>query len=315
MSFLKKYLEQNIISAFSLRTHFKSYTDKHHLIIPKIKEYCDNYLFSKRMSSVILLDSKGSLTVEAALVIPLFLFAVMAILSFVQMLHMQMAMDSAMHQRAKELATYGYAQSMWSKGHEADLPMPAEMLFSEIYVKNQVETDLGRDYLKASPLKGDIYFLDSRIMENDRIELHSSYYVSPFFSLSPTAGFLTGQTAVVRAFTGYDNLTSVNVAQKEEYVFITEYGTAYHRDRGCPYLDLSVRKEFDDNLSALRNKDGEKYRACQGCAGTVATNLIFVTDYGETYHSDILCSGLRRSIESVPVSQVGGRSPCPKCGR
>ncbi len=314
MSFLKKYLEQNIISAFSLRTHFKSYTDKHHLIIPKIKEYCANYLFSKRMSSVILLDSKGSLTVEAALVIPLFLFAVMAILSFVQMLHMQMAMDGAMHQCAKELATYGYVQSMWSQGQEADLPLPAEMLFSEIYVKQQVENDLGSDYLKASPLNGNLYFLDSRIMENDRIELHSSYYVSPFFSLSPTAGFLTGQTAVARAFTGYDNRASASATHKEEYVFITEYGTSYHRNRGCPYLDLSVRKEFDDNLSALRNKDGEKYHACQSCVGTVATNLVFVTDYGEAYHSDILCSGLRRTIESVPISQVGGRTPCPKCG-
>lgn len=313
MSFLKKFLANTLKSAFSLRTHFKSYCDKHHLITPKIKDYIQKHLFSKRMSSVILLDSKGSLTVEAALVIPIFLFAVMAILSFVKILQMQIAMDGAMQQCAKELAVYGYVQTMSDTGKQMELPMAAEALFSEIYVKHRVETNLGADYKEAYPVQGELYFLNSRIMEEDRIELHSTYYVLPFFSLSPTAGFLTGQTAVARAFTGYDNEKATKHSGTEEYVFISEYGTAYHRDRGCSYLDLSIQKGYARDLYTMRNKDGKKYDACESCVGTIATNLVFVTDYGEAYHSDILCSGLRRTIESVPISQVGGRTPCPKC--
>ena len=313
MSFLEKQLnrifKKILSSAFSLRTHFKSYTDKHHLITPKIKDY----LCSKRTSSVIFTYLKGSLSVEAALVIPIFMFALMAVLSFVEMLHLQMAMDSAMHETSKKLATYGYVQNLWSKENIGDLPLPAETLFSEIYVKNQVMETVGSDYLDASPMDGKLSFLGSRILEDDRIELYSTYYVLPFFALSPKTGFLTGQTAVVRAFTGYDNLAGGAAGEKEEYVFITEYGTAYHKDRGCPYLDLSVEKNFTGELASLRNLDGEKYDPCENCVGTVSTDLIFVTNYGDCYHSDILCSGLRRTIQSVPISQVGGRHPCPKC--
>lgn len=308
MSFLKK--QYTILkSAFSLRTHFKTYTDKNLLIFPKIKRKS----LSKRISSVISISAEGGLTVEAALVIPIFLFAIMAVLSFVEMLRLQMNLDSAMQQCAKELATYGYAQSTLSDENTVDLPFPLEALFSETYVRNRIISAVGSDYLDNSPLEGNLYFTGSRIMEDDRIELRCVYYVMPFFSLSPEAGFLTGETAVVRAFTGYDNLTSASVETTEEYVYITEYGTAYHKDRGCPYLDLSVNKIFSENLENERNKDGSKYYACDICTGSGSGTVVYITDYGEKYHSDILCSGLRRTVESVPISQVGNRTPCKKC--
>ena len=88
-------------------------------------------------------------------------------------------------------------------------------------MRNRVISELGEDYLLGTPAEGGraIHFAGSRIMENDRIELRSAYYVTPFFALSPKSGFLTGTRAVARAFTGYDNLSAVSDGDKEELLY------------------------------------------------------------------------------------------------
>lgn len=316
MSFLRQH--QKNLSAFSLQTHLKTHTNYLFLIFPRVKKRNKSNcqpIVSKRASSVISGTSRGSLTVEAALVIPIFLFAIAALLSFTDILRLQMKMDSAMSQCAREMAVYGYAQSVLLPDGTEELPLPVEALFAETYVRSRVLSELGSDYLFRSPAGGSqgIHFIGSRIMERDRIELHSAYYVVPFFTLSPKAGFLTGQTAVARAFTGYDNLSAADMAQKEEYVYITPEGKAYHKERSCHYLDLSIEKVFEDELTDLRNQNGGIYYACPLCKDAGGGSTVFVTNYGDKYHRDVLCSGLKRTVEMVPISQVGNRTPCHKC--
>lgn len=312
------FLERNnklIQSALSLQTHFKKHTDKYNLIFPKVKNKRSNY-FSKRISSVISFTSEGSLSIEAALIVPVFLLAVMAVLSFTEILRLQMKIDSSMQQCAKELAVYGYAAKELGGENVNDLPLGIETIFSEIYVRNRIISETGEDYLKESPIEDTnvLHFTGSQIMKNDRIELKCTYYVMPFFSLSPKTGFLMESTAVARAFTGYDNLAGASLEENEEYVYVTENGTVYHRSRGCHYLDLSIEKVFAEDLSLLRNADGSIYGACPICTGGNGGSIAFITKYGNRYHSDILCSGLRRTIKTIPISQVGDRRPCIKCG-
>lgn len=317
MSFLRQIT--TIYSAYSLQTHNNTHTETYNLNIPKIKSNTiSNYqrCFSKRASSVISITKEGSLTIEAALVIPIFLFAVMSILSFTDILRLQMKIDSSLSQCAKELAVYGHAGDEISEKSIGELSFGAETLFSETYVRGRVISQTGGEYLEWSPMKNAaaMHFSGSRIMENDRIELRCSYYVTPFFSLSAKAGFLTGSTAVARAFTGYDNLKGQNSSQKEELVYITPQGSVYHRQRGCHYLDLSIEKVFIEALAGMRNQDGEIYHQCERCINIGNQRTVFITGYGNRYHRDILCSGLRRTVEMIPLSQTGGRKPCSKCG-
>lgn len=317
MSFLEQ-IKQIITSAFSLQTHIKKHTDNLNLVFPRIKNrIISNYkhFVSKRTSSVISITYGGSLTIEAALVIPIFIFAIIAVLSFTDILRLQMKLDSSMTQCAKELSVYGYAGNKVLGESKDNLPFPAETLFSETYIRNRVISELGKEYLDGSPLEGNrtMHFLGSRILKDDRIELYATYYVTPFFALSPRAGFLTGNTAVARAFTGYDNLTAGNPIVKEEVVYITPEGKAYHKDRGCHYLDLSIEKIFIEEISGVRNKDGNIYHACPLCKGAGGKRTVFITNYGNRYHGDVLCSGLKRTVEMVVISEVGDRHPCSKC--
>ena len=41
---------------------------------------------------------------------------------------------------------------------------------------------------------------------------------------------------------------------------------------------------------------------------------IYITSQGNRYHTQLNCSGLKRTIYTVPLSQTGGRGRCSKCG-
>ena len=113
--------------------------------------------------------ARGSLTVEAALVLPIFLFAVMAILSFTEILRFQIKADNAISQCAKELAIYAYVTENGSGGASGDaMSMISGLAISETYVRGRVTNELTRSYIDSSPVKGGLYFLGSKMLQESQ---------------------------------------------------------------------------------------------------------------------------------------------------
>ena len=83
------------------------------------------------------------------------------------------------------------------------------------------------------------------------------------------------------------------------------------RDPGCSHIHLSIHSVEKTQLGAMRNENGEKYHPCEECGG--GTGNVYITDTGNRYHSSLECSGLKRSIVKVPVTQVKDRRPCSRC--
>lgn len=42
---------------------------------------------------------------------------------------------------------------------------------------------------------------------------------------------------------------------------------------------------------------------------------LYITETGNKYHSSLDCSGLKRHIDAVPITEVGGMGACSKCTR
>lgn len=130
-------------------------------------------------------------------------------------------------------------------------------------------------------------------------------------------GFNSSATAAIvyiRKWTGYNVLSDVNTEEDEEYVYITESGTVYHRSRSCSHLKITVSVVKASEVSGRRNDYGQRYRPCEKCAYGQSTGLVFITDKGDKYHNSAGCSGLKRTIRTVKLSEVGGRGPCSLCG-
>lgn len=238
---------------------------------------------------------KGSLTIEASLTFPLFLILAVTILSFFNIMDFESRLQYAMGQAGKQLA---------SATATAELtPILIRTLTTEELDKeNTSYTSVkgGKDGLSFfgslyDPLSHDVMI---RVSYEMRIPYFSDFGIS--FSLS--------QTVRCRVWIG-DNEEG---QENEAVVFVTANGEVYHTSLSCTYLDLSISEVPISAVPYRRNKSGGKYYPCERCT-TEAGDRVFITDYGDRYHASGNCSGLKRDIRSVPLSEVGGLPLCTRC--
>lgn len=267
--------------------------------------------------SFIFSRKRGSMTLEAAFVLPFFLFAVLNILFAVNIIGTQSRMNAALHQVGNKMAFAGY-------GYHASVgkAVPdglAGVALTEGYARGQIVEYMGRSYLERSCVKGGaegISFAGSSVMgQGDVIDLKVTYRVRPFVSLMGFEGFSFSQRYYGKAWTGFDASGSVSDLNEEDpMVYITKTGTVYHLDRNCTYLNPKVEAVSAAGVEGRRNVSGGKYAPCGSCGRAAAGKEVYITNYGNRYHSRINCPGLKRTIYTVPLSEVGERGRCSKCG-
>lgn len=278
----------------------------------------------KRMSLFISFHEKGSLTVEAAICLPLFLFFFINLISAIQMIGLQSNLTGAFHQVGKEMAIQGY---LYDKAplSEGGVSWVASIALANTYVKNKVISKTGKEYLENTLISGGangISFVLSTIMvdnnekEVDMIDLVGVYQVKPHFSVIPIFPIVMMNRCRVRAWTGYDNTISNDqggIGQAGEIVYITESGQVYHTSKNCTHITLSIEKTKLNKIENLRNDSGGKYSVCEICGDGEVSQSVYITKTGDRYHISTSCQGLKRTIKSIPIEQVGTRVWCTRC--
>ena len=260
---------------------------------------------------------KGSMTLEAAFALPFFLFAVINILFAVNIIGTQSRINAALHQVGNKMAFSGYVYEHTVGGAIPD--SVAGVALTSLYARGQILEYTGREYLEQSCVvdgAGGISLAGSSVMgAGNIIDLQVSYQVKPFAALMGFRGFTMRQRYYGKAWTGYDVTQYVSDIQQEDpMVYVTRTGTVYHLDRNCTYLNPSVEVVSVSDLADRRNQSGGKYHPCELCDGDRAQGQVYITSQGSSYHSRIQCSGLKRTIYTVPLSGVEGRGACSKCG-
>lgn len=264
----------------------------------------------KTSSSVL---QKASLTVEAACVLPLFLYAMLALLYFFLAVSVEGSVLCSLQQTGKELAVYSYA---CQKG-EGDSKLVSGSL-SAAYVKGKVIQRLEQEQLNTSVIHGgawDIDLHESSFLEQEMIDLKANYrlqFPQPLLHIG-RAGVT--QRVKVRAWLGRtDRHTGTGTAgEQNQKVYITATGTVYHQDPNCTHLRLSVQQVDKDSVRDLRNANGGKYYCCERCPGNQGQS-VYITETGDRYHASLNCSGLKRTVTEAAINQLSGYRPCQRCG-
>ena len=272
----------------------------------------------KRVSSFIFLKKcKGSMTLEAAFALPFFLFFFLQIMSVINMIGLNSRVSAALHQTGNQMAFAGYAYERTTGNALPD--SLASVALTQGYAKGKITAYIGQKYLDTSCVKNGaagLHFTGTSIMEGDDIiEIRVSYQVSPIFSILGFNSFGMSQCYYGRAWTGYHVENQVTDWETEDpMVYVTETGTGYHTNRNCTYLNLSVSAVDVETIEKQRNIWGRSYTPCVICGGQRGQGSVYITEQGNSYHSSITCSGLKRTIYTIPLSQTGGRGRCSKCG-
>lgn len=275
----------------------------------------------------------ASLTVEASLVLPVLVFAVVGLLFFIQIFNIEQRLQFALTQTAWEASEYGFIYKDLSEGKQEKsdrgdtasiIRQLADGSFYSLTMKKYVDSEwLGRSCVLGG--YSGLSFYGSKFMEDgESIKIVISYRIKIPFPLLSFLSFPLRQQIVSRAFIGsYDGLGTGELpedkenGEEDEEVYITETGTKYHRDMNCTYLKPDIICVNFEGLSDRRNGSGGKYYACERCmvkGGEL--DLCYITGEGTRYHRTVSCPGLKRTVSAISLrkAEETGKTPCSKCG-
>lgn len=245
---------------------------------------------------------KGSITIEASLVLPVFVFAMFLVLSLLNLLRFHMSLNEEIHQVVKEMAMEAYSDWDYSEGS----------------VKAEVLERIDEVVLNAAPIESvdAIDFSKTDLSNREIITVQADYIGRLPYDFFHLFNYQFTAKCTMHSYIGYENglfHKTIGEFENEEYVYVTETGTVYHRDLECSYLRLSIKETTVDEVKNLRNTSGHKYYACEKC-GKNCNGKIYITTDGTAYHGSLGCSGLKRTVKCVPISEVSGMKPCSRCG-
>ena len=239
-------------------------------------------------------------TLEAAIILPLLACFFVSILFFFRVLQIELEVQRALGDTGRTLAAYAAADSVEINIASAKVLFMKELSDSENicrFIKNKA---------------AGISILNSEF-EGDFIKLKADYTVRLPVGLLGKQQVRMSQCVQCRKWTGWQPAGTED--EENMWVYITETGTVYHTSRECSHIKLAVRQTGYETLSTLRSENGNKYYACDIYAAKVDKNqIVYITNQGDRYHVRLDCSGIKRTVLMVRLSEAGGRLPCSKCG-
>lgn len=249
----------------------------------------------------------GSLTVETALVLPIFLFVFISLLYFLVVIQYTNCVLEGVHQTAKDMAIKSYAisKNINSTGYVGSVAL------SETYVRANVNKYLTNVDMKT----GSINYIKSTI-NNDLIDIIAEEKIQIPYSFLGNNRFFLLERVYIHPWTGYNESTAINPStnSSEELVYITSSGSVYHKNRNCSHLKVNPKPISNSELLTKRNVEGGKYYPCEYCRPTKSSRISYITDFGNRYHSSMNCGAITRDIHTIKISEAGSRRACRDCG-
>ncbi len=258
---------------------------------------------------------KASMTLEAALVLPLFLLFFLTLGSSMEMFRLHSRVESALWEIGRETCVYGAPLKNSSLLKADAIPETlGNLALSYGYVKGRVEKMLGREWLEEAPIRGGAsglqYFGGAFLSEDDTMEFVVTYAVEPKWTVQGFRPFYLRNYYLGRAWTGFPLEEG-----KQGIFYLAENAQVYHLDVNCSHLKLSPKEVPGASVSAELNAKGSHYRACRVCAKGAMPGQVWISPEGDCYHYKRDCPGLKRTVRTVTRSEAEQYRPCSRCGK
>ena len=239
---------------------------------------------------------KASLTLEAALILPVFATALLVLLSVLLIYNTEQRMHMLLVNTAESLAV------SCSDGHNE---APAA-------VKDEYAKSLRKEDLRFIESGAEGIDMSGSVLDDpEYIELSLKCELVPLTDYFGILKIPYRSRCLTHIWCGYD----APFFADEEYVYVTNDSEVYHIDRQCSHILLGIRQTSADAIGALRNENGNRYRACGICHAKLSDEKLYITTDGDRYHNSITCSGLKRTVYAIKKSEIGDLRPCSRCGR
>ena len=259
---------------------------------------------------------RAGLTVEAACILPLFLWAVLAALYLSEVSVVQVRLVGGIHEAGRKMALLSYGIYGGTSEEEKGTGVGEVVggALTAVYAKNLIlkKAELGETLLKENVK---VSLVTSDFSDKDIIDLRVMSRIQLPIPVYRLRGLKFLERGRVRAWTGRSpsNGSGDGDENEGEMVYVALNGSVYHRDPDCSYIKVKVLSASVAEMDRKRSSDGSKYYACS-CYGAHPSPTVYYTHYGNRYHGSLSCSVLKRTAQKVPLSSVSGWKACSKCG-
>lgn len=295
--------------------------------IKTIKSNMKNKLWKVKRASLFPSGLNGSMTIEAALILPLLLFFFLNLFSGLEMLRLHGKIQMAIWETGRRMSVYGYAYDLALEEEQRSqiVTKLGGVLFSQTVVKDQVVQYLGTTYLEGAPLAygaAGLNFAEPRYMQNnDILDILVTYEVTPWIDIAGFRHFRMGNRYYCHAWTGYEIDAGNQEEETQDYVYVTKYGEVYHETIKCSYLKRVIVTVPFSEAQTKQNGFGEYYTSCELCErkcheGNVWLTMdkVYLTAEGRRYHYTTDCPALKRTINTILRTEAQKRyEPCSRC--
>jgi len=257
----------------------------------------------------------ASITVEAALILPLFLIFTMQILSVFEMMSVYSRMEKAVSETAAETAMLLYAFG------EPENSRETSFLLSETFIREEIIRKAGAERINNSVISGGIaglhLFRSDIGVNGEDVKIVLTYRVKPWFSFCGIGKMTLVNHATVKAWNGFERKGTEENGEQSQTVYVTQTGDTYHLYRDCTYLKADSRSVTKAELKNSRNANGGIYYPCKLCNknDTGKNEIYYISVWGTAYHSDRNCTALEKGVTAIPVKDAGQRHLCSKCAK
>ena len=197
---------------------------------------------------------KASLSVEAAVVIPLVCAFYVTVLFLFHVLSIQVRVEEALHYAGRKVAV----ESTVVTDEVLQFASAQAILAWELGEDKRIER-----YVEGGALG--VTLLGSKFQE-DRVELVATYRVKFPLSFMGIEDIVLWNRGSFQKWVG--DLPKEEAG--EVVVYITPNGSVYHRLESCRALTIRVKQAFFWTMESIRGENGQKYYACSRCVEKIS---------------------------------------------
>ena len=282
----------------------------------------------------------ASLTVEAALVLPLFLFAMYLLILPLRMMDTAREMQQVCESVCQDTVQLLYLRSLTKTdgpdaggadrtgegGTVKDSPADVEETVTDLRLEGALTGNAvgmaaaakARAQVKDGYVVHLLSLRSSILGDGETVRLTLDYDYRLPFSVFGLGSIHQSVTAVRRAWMGRTEggLTAASGGggtEDSETVYIGKNSTRYHSSPSCHYLSNDLTAVSFESVSGERNSSGSKYHPCSRCAKGVTGGTVYISPSGTSFHTTESCSAITAYARPVLKSEVAHLGPCSYC--
>ncbi len=281
---------------------------------------------------------RGALTLEAAIVLPIFLCFVLSLAYFIKIIYVHENIQHAITHTADNLATYTYVLDKLDIENALDKRIPKNDAFHGMQsfidlavdkTNQSVKSMLGQSIISSlidryiTPHQYNHWYIvggrggldfsqSSFLSEKEDVAIVVHYDLKLPIPVPGLKKIHLIQRATSRLWKGNSNFASEVEQADKQMVYITEHGTKYHTNPRCRHIFIPTEKRFYKDIKNSR-------RPCEICAKQ-AKNLtddteVIVTSGGDCFHLDPNCYAINRKVKAITLEQAvnNGYTACKTC--